>query len=338
MSSSLGPETRRGLLAAGIVALLFALAWIASGAMASGTTSTGPLTPDGRVFRDPEGRVVVMHGLMGVWKQPPYYPAGADDPNNPQIPSFTEADADIMRSWGLDTMRLAWFWQGLEPTEGSFDTAYRDGMLAVEDKLAERGIYTILDSHQDQYNKLFGDKPGFPNWTADYDGLPIAPDPSDPGYIAWKFPLGYVQPSTQRAFGHLYADDNGVWADYGEAWKYMAEAFDHSPMVVGYDLMNEPWPTQHPDASPQYDFSSCGQPSGCADWDRHVLEPLLNSLAASIREVDPERTVFYEPSINFNSGKPNHSRRHPMASRRSASPSTTSARRVLPTRSPRTSR
>jgi len=266
----------------------------------------GPLTVDGRLFRDPQGRVVVMHGLMGVWKQPPYFPAGEDDAEHPQTPSFTDGDADIMESMGLDSMRLAWFWQGLEPTEGTFDTTYRDGMLAVEDKLAERGIYTILDSHQDQFNTLFGDKPGFPSWAADYDGLPIAPAPSDPGYAAWKFPLGYAQPSTQRAFGHLYENTDEVWSAYGAAWQYMAQAFDHSPMVVGYDLMNEPWATQHPGASPQYDFASCSQASGCRDWDRHVLQPLMESLAGSIRQVDPDRTVFFEPTINFNSGKPNH--------------------------------
>jgi endoglycosylceramidase len=308
MNAESGVRAGRGPIAIGLVVLVAALAWAAGGSAQADAGATpsfdGPLHQDGRVFRDPEGRVVVMHGLMAVWKEAPYYPVAADDPDDSHVPVFTEGDADLIQQMGVDAIRLAWYWEGLEPTEGTFDTGYRDGMLAVESKLADRNIYTVLDSHQDQYDTLFGDKPGFPNWTADYDGLEIAPDPSDPGYVGWVFPLGYLHASTQRAFGHLYENDYDLWAKYGAAWQYMAQAFENRPMVVGYDLMNEPWPTQHPDGDPQYDTSGC-LTEGCPAWDRHVMQPLMDSLARSIRAVDSERTVFYEPTLAFNSGRPN---------------------------------
>ena len=35
------------------------------------------------------------------------------------------------------------------------------------------GVYTVLDSHQDQYDELFGNKPGFPRWAAVSERLAI---------------------------------------------------------------------------------------------------------------------------------------------------------------------
>jgi endoglycosylceramidase len=270
--------------------------------------SPGPLRADGRYLVDPEGRVVILHGLFAVWKQPPYFPAGTDSETDPSIPSFTVADADEVQSLGLDGVRLSWYWEGLEPARGRYSATYLSGVAGAEQKFASRGVYVVLDAHQDQYDQLFGNEPGFPEWSAVTDGQPVAPDQSDPGYAGWKFPLGYFHPSTELAFGNLYAnsavDGEGIRTAFGRAWQVVARRFDRDSMVAGYDLINEPFPGTTSQSSPY--VSSCGGTSGCADFDRQTLEPFQIAVARAIRRVDVKRTVFFEPTFFFNTGVPTH--------------------------------
>jgi endoglycosylceramidase len=257
----------------------------------------GPLRVDGRHFVDPKGRIVILHGIFVVWKSDPLYPL--DDPTSPN--QFLSADAANIREAGFDLVRLAWYWEGLEPTQGAYSQTYLDGIAAVEEKLADDGVYTLLDSHQDQFNRTFGDKPGFPQWATVIDDL--APNPL-------PFPLGYFQPATGRAFANLYANrevaGEGIADAYGDAWRRVAARFAARPMVLGYDLINEPFPG----VQSGWD-QTCGDDAGCADYDRTVSQPFQTSLARSIRDADRDHPVFYEPSFFFNSGHPNHFRRAP---------------------------
>jgi endoglycosylceramidase len=265
-----------------LLALALICAAIAPGAAAA--DSPGQLHTDGRWFRDAAGRVVVLHGLFAVWKGEPYYP-----PDDPVLPNgFTDADADHVAALGFDAVRLAWFWRGLEPTQGQFDPAYLDGIAAVERRLARRGVYVVLDSHQDGFGDRYNGL-GFPDFVSFDDGLPF--DSSA------KFPLNYFQPATSRAFDNFYANRGGAWLYYARAWQRVAARFRGDPMVVGYDLMNEPWPGS--------EFASCLPPSGCPDRDRTVRQPMLDAVARAIRAVDRRRPVFYEPTIWFNQGAAN---------------------------------
>jgi endoglycosylceramidase len=287
---------------------VLAAAGIATIAPGIALAAAGPLRADGRYLVDPEGRVVILHGLFAVWKQPPYFPAGIDSTTDPSTPSFTDADADEVQSFGLDGVRLSWYWEGLEPTQGHYSTAYLSGIAGAEQKFASRGIYVVLDAHQDQYDQLFGNEPGFPEWSAVTGGQPVAPEPSDPGYAAWKFPLGYFHTSTELAFGNLYANTavngEGIRAAFGRAWQVVVRRFDHDPMVAGYDLINEPFPGTTSQSVPS--ISSCSTTTGCPNFDRHTLEPFQVAVARAIRGVDPERTVFFEPTFFFNIGVPTH--------------------------------
>lgn len=270
----------------------------------------GPLRADGRYLIDPEGRVVILHGLFAVWKHSPYFPAGTDSTTDPSLPSFTDADADEVRSLGLDGVRLAWYWEGLEPAPGQYSTSYLNGIAGAEQRFASRGVYVVLDAHQDQYDQLFGNKPGFPEWSAVTDAQPVAPDPTDPGYSAWKFPLGYFHSSTDLAFGHLYAntkiDGEGIATAFGHAWQVMARRFDRDPMLAGYDVINEPFAGTTSLTSPA--VGACGSSTGCPGFDRRTLEPFELSIARAIRRVDQTRTVFIEPTFYFNLGIRNHFR------------------------------
>ena len=274
------------LLAVVVLAAAAVAAALPVSASATGSrhTVSGPLHADGRWFRDSHGRVVVLHGLFAVWKGTPFYP-----PDDATIPNgFTDADADRYAELGFDAVRLAWFWRGLEPAKDQFDPAYLAGIAAVQQKLSRRGVFTVLDSHQDGFGDRFNGL-GFPDYVTYDDGLAF-----DPGLV---FPLNYISPATQRAFDNFYANKGDAWHWYGRAWQVMSLRLGRDPMLVGYDLMNEPWPGTN--------FGACGAPVGCLERDRTTFQPLFDSLARSIRQVDRRRTVFYEPTIFFNQGAEN---------------------------------
>jgi endoglycosylceramidase len=272
----------------------------------SASRAPGPLHVRGRFLVDPQGRVVILHGLFAVWKQPPYFPAGTDNPADPSTPSFTNADADEVRSLGLDGVRLSWYWEGLEPTQGAYSRPYLNGIAGAEAKFATRHVYVVLDAHQDQYDQLFGNEPGFPLWSAITDGQPVAPASTAPGYSGWKFPLGYFHPSTALAFGNLYANravgGEGIRTAFANAWQVIVRRFLHDPMVAGYDLINEPFPGTTSVSSPI--DGSCSSTPGCPSFNLNTLEPFQVAVARAIRRLDRTRAVFFEPTFFFNGGVP----------------------------------
>src|SRR5206468_2013299 len=72
------------------------------------------------------------------------------------------------------------------------------------------------------------------------DGLPNQPQNGFPGnYLA--------MPALQHAFDHFWANDPGpggvgLQDRYAAAWRHVAERFAGNRYVLGYDLLNEPWP------------------------------------------------------------------------------------------------
>jgi endoglycosylceramidase len=64
--------------------------------------------------------------------------------------------------------------------------------------------------------------------------------------------------------------------------------------VLGYDLMNEPWP-----GSQVY---TCMNPVGCPIFDEQFLQPMQEYAMQGIRQVDPDNVVWFEPQVIFNDG------------------------------------
>jgi endoglycosylceramidase len=74
----------------------------------------------------------------------------------------------------------------------------------------------------------------------------------------------------------------------------VARRLGSKPNVLGYDLMNEPWPgTQWP---------TCAQPAGCPLFENAFLQPFFEHAAAAIRAVQPAGIVFWEPNITNDFG------------------------------------
>jgi endoglycosylceramidase len=280
--------TRTGRLATlglGALAVLFSLAGCSgNGSPASETsspsqnTSVPQLRREGRWMVDEKDRVVLLHGVNAVWKLAPYHP-----PDEPA--GFTAADADWLREHGFNTVRLGTLFAGVMPQQGVIDPAYLAGVDRVVQLLASRGIWVMLDFHQDMYSERYQGE-GFPGWAVYDDGIPHLND--------FGFPGNYFTPECSRAFDNLWANHNGLWDFYRGAWIAVAAKWKNQSYLMGYDLINEPWPGT--------DFATCANPLGCPLHDDRELQALQSHVLAGIRTVDPHNIVWFEPNLVFNSG------------------------------------
>jgi endoglycosylceramidase len=264
------------------LAVLLALvpAWVPAAAHASGPVP--PLGHVGRWIVDADGRVVVLHGVNMVYKRAPYEPAAA---------GFGADDARFLAENGFDTVRLGVILKGVEPRPHAYDDAYLASIRNTQQVLADHGIYSLLDFHQDMYNERFQGE-GFPDWMVEDDGLPAQPQLGFPGnYLA--------QPATIRAFDHFWANSPGpggigLQDYYAQAWRHVASGFAASPYVLGYDLFNEPWPGSV--------WPTCANPLGCPAFDRGPLASMTRRSTQAIRQVDDTHIVWQEPEVIFNYG------------------------------------
>lgn len=229
-----------------------------------------PLGHSGRWITDDSGRVVILHGLNMVNKQAPYTPAAA---------GFGQVAAETLASNGFDVVRLGVLYQAVEPSPGVIDHAYLKSLATTVAQLSSRGVYTLLDFHQDELNQEFGGE-GFPTWSVQTDGLPVK---------KYVFPLAYLQSKALgRAYDNFWTDHAGPsgmglqpW--YVEALQQVAQQFSTDPWVLGFDLFNEPWP---------------------ADATTAELTSFYSRAIAGIRTVDKHHLIWYEPWVTFDFGTP----------------------------------
>lgn len=246
------------------------------------TGAVPPLSSAGRWFTDALGRTVILHGFNQVSKSAPYHPSAF---------GFGDDDAAFLASEGFTAVRLGVVFQGLMPTPGVVETSYVDAIQSTVDALAAHRIFVLLDFHQDGFAPMFNGN-GLPNWMAITDGLPNPPDA--------VFPLYYIQnPAMQRAFEHFWANDPGpggvpLQEAYRQGVAAIVARFADDPWVIGYDLMNEPWPGA--------EYQPCLAPAGCPALEQERLVPFHDRVGAPVRELAPRQLVFSEPFVLFNFG------------------------------------
>ncbi|HEV3228744.1 MAG TPA: cellulase family glycosylhydrolase [Solirubrobacteraceae bacterium] len=240
-----------------------------------------PLGHAGRWVTDAAGRVVILHGFNQVVKFPPYLPSGG---------GFDDDDAAFLASQGFNAVRVGVIYKAVEPQPGVFDDAYLNGIAQTVATLARHGVVSLLDFHQDMYNERFQGE-GFPDWAVNDDGLPAQPQLGFPGNY-----LG--QPATQRAFDNFWANTPGpggvgLQDRFAAAWAHVAARFQGNSAVLGYELLNEPWPGST--------WQQCANPAGCPAFDAQ-LTAFVKRVTGAIRAVDNRTLVWYEPNVIFNDG------------------------------------
>jgi endoglycosylceramidase len=246
-------------------------------------TTPAPVLPPGHAGRwitDATGRVWITHGINMVYKVPPYYPSAAP---------FGPRDAAFLRSIGFNSVRVGVIWKGLEPSPGVFEPGYVEHIAATVRMLARHGIVSLLDFHQDMLNELFQGE-GFPDWAIEDGGLPNPKLGFSNNYLA--------NPALEHALDQFFddapgPDGVGLQTYYAQAWADVARAFRSTTSVLGYEIMNEPFPGTT--------WEPCAQPAGCPLFDAKLLA-LYKRVDAAIRAVDRRTLVWYEPNVIFNDG------------------------------------
>ena len=181
---------------------------------------------------DAGGRHVLLNGINLVFK-------GEDTPGGRQyIGPWTERDFADFAAWGFNVVRLGLIWDAAEPQPGRYDEAYFDWIGRMLDLCERYGLYAFLDMHQDLYGASFSD--GAPDWATLTDGLPHAPE------ALWSD--AYLSSAAvQRAFDHFWTnspapDGIGLQDHYAALWQHISRRFASHPAMLGYDVLNEPYP------------------------------------------------------------------------------------------------
>lgn len=230
------------------------------------------LRTEGTRFRDALGRIVVLRGVNagGRSKFAPfvgfdYAPGGFD--------AALASYMDHAASWGIDAMRVPFTWAAVEPTQGMDDEDFLTRYGKILDAAWARGIWTVLDFHQDVYAEVFcGD--GFPAWTV--------PDPKPaPHHDCATWGAEYLNDKeVQAAFDRFWADGSPIMTAYLAMWDRIVLRFKDKPGVVGFEPINEP-----------------GWGSGVIDtFEATTLSKFYAMVVPRMRAAAPSSLVFVDPT------------------------------------------
>lgn len=236
-----------------------------------------PLDVEAGQFQDADGRAVMLRGVNA--RVEGVFDVTFDDGRIAleDIPELTAADCQRMRTLGLNVLRLPINWSGIEPDRDAYDEAYLEMVDAAVDCAGDAGVFVLLDMHQDAYSKHIGED-GAPLWA-------IIPEPE----MLLEGPLEDLEArrtsrQVTEAFESFFAlgDPHGLQAEFIDAFAHMAARYAEHPMVIGFEIFNEPQAT----ADELYAFQFAA--------------------AERIREVAPAKLVFFEPPVirNFTDFQP----------------------------------
>jgi endoglycosylceramidase len=226
-----------------------------AGAAVAGSPVTGSLHRAGRWLVDDQGRVVVAHGFNVVKKVAPFVRS-----------EFGEQDARLLADEGFTLARIGFIWEAVEPRPGVYDDAYIQKVANLDDLLAQYGIRTLVDFHQDAWSRGTGG-----------DGAP-----------AWAT-LGS---SADQSFAAFWRNDKapdgvGLQVHFANAWRHVAQLLAGHRNILGLDPFNEPYPgSDYP--PPCSDFSPC------ASFESGALAAFYGRVIPAIRAGGAQQVIYPE--------------------------------------------
>lgn len=230
---------------------------------------------------DKLGRTLILHGLNTA--------GGAKHVEGHQ-PWITEQDVEReYRDFGFNTVRYLIFWGAIEPQQGVYDEAYLTEVKKRVEWYTSRGMYVILDMHQDVYGYGVGGN-GAPEWAcADAVIKNAVPD-------KWAWWLQNLEPKVVRSYLRFfrYQKHKELQEHYIQAWLRVISMFKDNPYVLGYDLMNEP----HGGDIVRTLFGG---------FERRGLTRFYKRIIPAVRNSDADKYIFFEPrSFGVNFGMRSH--------------------------------
>ena len=259
------------------------------------------IDPEDRAIRDNLDRHVLLHGVNVIYKIAPYIP---DDQVFDSQTSLTDQDIDDLVNWGFNFVRLGVMWEAVETAPGVYNDTYLDEIDKLITKLGDKGLYTLVDSHQDVLaRQVCGE--GMPNFYArevisngaycvsshadpflgpvmrmfgvcksisdygfryDSDGLPLIEDCQKNSFFIY-----YTSPESFTLFRAFYNNDFGIQDKYVDFWKHTADRLSGNKYVAGFDPFNEPLPSWTSIINMLYELYP-------GSMDQHELTPMYERL------------------------------------------------------------
>ena len=231
---------------------------------------------------------------------------------------WTREDFAFLKKNCFNMIRLGLIWDGAEPEPGCYSTSYFEGIDRLIELAAEADIPVFLDMHQDLYGVVFED--GAPAWATVTDGLKhVRTELWSDSYL--------LSPAVQHAFDNFWnnvkaQDGVGIRDHYINLWRFIAERYAQNPYVVGYDLMNEPFPGSAGAEVAMIIGEVAGGNLGSledpakigelitriapitARFETATLQPFYEELAENIREVDKNTIIMFESNYFTNAAIP----------------------------------
>ena len=142
------------------------------------------------------------------------------------------------------------------PAESPIRGGYIGRIAKTQETLSKQGVFSLIDFHQDLFNERFQGE-GWPDWRCRTTACQSAQT---------GFPDNYLtNPALWRAFDHFWANDPGrrrrraPGPIRGGLEPRRAGRSSAAARVIGYDILNEPWPGST--------YLTCANPSGCPAFD-----------------------------------------------------------------------
>ncbi len=234
-------------------------------------TNTNSISEDPTIIQDQYGRQLILHGLntSSSAKYGNYHP--------------WVSESDVERedtAFGFNFVRYLTSWVAIEPEKGVYDENYINELETRVNWYTSRGMYVMIDMHQDVYGALVGGN-GAPDWACRTNGAaPIIL----PGGTPWW--LKNIDPTVINSWINFwsYSDHKDLQDHYILAWQKIATRFKNNPYVIGYDLMNEPW------------GGDIIKVFLTGEFERVQLTAFYNRLIPALRNIDPNKYIFFEPT------------------------------------------
>ena len=186
------------------------------------------ITIKGDKFIDGQGREIILNGINIVSKNKA---DGYIFKGGPEL-------YENLKKWGVNCIRFIIIWDGLEPEPGVYNEEYLKEIDKRIQWAKDQGIFVVLDMHQDLYSVKYSD--GAPGWATLDEGKPHTK-----GAI-WSDAY-MLSEAVQTSFDNFWLnksapDGIGLQDHYAALWKHIAQRYANNSTVIGYDIMNEPFP------------------------------------------------------------------------------------------------
>lgn len=240
--------------------------------------------PDAAIV-DGHGRTVQLRGA-NLNHLGDYFAA---DPRLPTVSPLGDDDWDDLAAAGFNVVRLVTSWSSWQPERDRFDTAYLARVRTAIEAANDRGMYVVVDLHQDAWSRFVhtprgeecpaGTRPhagwdGAPAWATFTDGQPTC----GPGRRE-------ESPAVIAAWDAFYANREGIRDELAALWGRIAAELAGNPGLAGYDLLNEPGHGSDLGATLQ----------GLTDFYHDAIDRIRAAEAAAGADA---HLVMFEPTVN----------------------------------------